>query len=318
MIKPIVSRFLGGHIHAYRISSHLYGPLHAAAVFRVGSSAKELIHAVAPNLDRAVYITPHSVVCIAQHGDLLWQYDLEPRSTQNYVGDAKCMFSLDGTFVWVYRPDAMADRGPDILVVLRADTGDEIARSELGSVGQGSIFVPHPDGHHVLLDVGEGQDGVKLYRAALTGNSIDLHSYPWNDRCLIDMAPSGQLFMTVDDARTDASFHAFPGGEEVFRLPIDAFGYGSMDEEEDEVEEACIDWNGGFLNEDIVVVTIAGERDDKEWHCHHGIDMRRRAPLGPFEAHSRDNYDFEPLGDGTWVVSGPDGNAVRHRFSEDS
>ncbi|GIJ99684.1 hypothetical protein Aspvir_003685 [Aspergillus viridinutans] len=308
-MKLTTTRYLDGEIRAYRVSGSIHGPLEPAATYRVESSGKELIHAVAPNLDRAVYITSHSVVCISQNSDLLWRYDLEPRSTQRYVPHSNCVFSLDGAWVWVYRPDAMADRGPDILVVLRAETGEEVARTELDSVGQGARLALHPDGRHILLDVGEGQDGVKLYRAALTGGDIDLHSYGWDDRCLVDLSPDGRRFMTVHHSRYDIAFHVFPRGEVVLRLPVEAFGYEYGD------DGACTHWNGGFLNADIAVITIAGEKDDKEWHCHYSIDLCSGIPLGRFEAHSRDNYDFEPLGDGTWIVSGPDGSAVRRRSS---
>jgi hypothetical protein len=309
-MKLTTTRYLHGEIRAYHVSGSVWGPLEPSATYRVECSDKELNHAVAPNLDRAVYTTSHSVVCISQNGDLLWHYDLEPRSIQRYLRDPRCMFSLDGAWVWVYRPDAMADRGPDILVVLRADTGEEVARTELDSVGEGAELVLHPDGRHILLDVGEGQDGVKLYRAAFTGDDIDLHSYGWDDRFLLDVAPDGQWFMTVDHGRHDVAFHDCLSGEVVLRIPIEAFGYEYFGD-----DEAGMDWNGGFLNADIAVVTIAGEKDDEEWHRHYSIDLRTGTPRGHFEAYSRDNYDFEPLGDGTWVVSGPDGNAVRRRLS---
>jgi len=160
--------------------------------------------------------------------------------------------------------------------------------------------------------VGEGQDGVKLYRAALNGDSIDLHSYVWDCRTLVDVAPDGRSFMTVD---LDFAFHAFPGGEVVLRVPVEDFGYEYGGDEYGD-DEAIAHWTGGFLNADIAVVTIVGEKDDKEWHCHHGIDLRTGTPLGRFEAHSRDREDFEPLGDGTWIVSGPDGSPIRGQCSE--
>ena len=81
-------------------------------------------------------------------------------------------------------------------------------------------------------------------------------------------------------------------------------------------DEAGAHWTGGFLNADIAIVTIVGEKDDKEWHCHYSIDLRTGTPLGRFEAHSRDREDFEPLGDGTWIVSGPDGSPIRGQCSE--
>jgi hypothetical protein len=57
----------------------------------------------------------------------------------------------------------MADRGPDILVVLRAETDEEVARTELESVGKGTVIALHPDRRDIRLSVGEGQDGVKSY-----------------------------------------------------------------------------------------------------------------------------------------------------------
>lgn len=311
-MKLTATRYLPGKIHAYNVSRSVCGSLDPETIYRVDSSDKHLNHAVAPNLNQLVYATSHSVVCISRNSETLWQYDLEPRSTQRHLRDCSCVFSQDGTWVWVYRPDAMADRGPDILVVLRADTGQEVARTILGSVGEGAQLVLHPDGRHVLLDVGEGQDGVKMYRAAFTGESIDLHSYGWEDRVLIDMAPDGQSFMTVDHGRYDVAFHAFLSGEVVMRIPIEAFGHEYFGE-----DEAGMDWNGGFLNPDIAVATIAGEKDDKEWHRHYSIDLRTGTSCHRFEAYSRDNHDFEPLGDGTWIVSGPGGNAIRYGGSTD-
>lgn len=274
-MKLTTTRYLPGKIHAYKFSRSVCGPLEPEAIYKVNCPEKNLNHAVAPNLDRAIYITSHSVVCINQNSDILWQYDLEPHSTQRHLCDCTCTFSLDGALVWVYRPDAMADRGSDLLVVLRADTGQEVGRTTLNSVGEGAQLLLHPDGRHILLDVGEGQDGVKLYRAVFTGDNIDLHSYEWDDRVLIDVAPDGRWFMTVDHGRYDVAFHDFLSGEVMLRVPIEAFGYEYFGD-----DEACIDWNGGFLNGDIAVVTIAGEVDDQEWYCHYIIDLRSGIPCG--------------------------------------
>ena len=120
---------------------------------------------------------------------------------------------------------------------------------------------------------------------------------------MIDVAPDGRWFMTVDHSRYDVTFHVFLSGEVILRVPIEAFGYEYFED-----DEACIDG-------DIAVVTIAGEEDDQEWHCHYSINLRSGIPCGRFEAYSRDNYDFEALGDGTWIVSGLDGSVVRRRWS---
>lgn len=309
-MKLIGTRCLGGKIRAYHTLNGVYGRIEPAATYEVKCFDKKMNYAVAPNLARAVYTTPHSVVCINQDSDMLWHYDLEPRSTQRYLNHPSCAFSLDGAWVWVYCPDVMADRGPDILVVLRADTGQEVARTELDSVGQGASFALHPDGRYILLDVGEGQDGVKLYRAALTGNEIDLHSYGWDDRCLVDVAPHGQWFMTVDHGQHDVAFHVFLSGDVVLREPVESFSDEDLGD-----DEAIMNWNGGFLNADVAVVTIVGEKDDKEWHRHYSIELRTGTSPLRFEAYSLDSYDFEPLGDSTWIVSGPDNSLIRYRFS---
>lgn len=213
---------------------------------------------------------------------------------------------LGGTWVWLYRPDAVSDRGPDLLVVLRADTGEVVAQVELDTVGQAAQFVQHPDGSHVMLNVDEGQDGVKLFLVSLNDGGIDLHSYEWEDRALIDIAPNGQCFMTVDHGRSDFAFHTFPSGEEMLSLPVEAFSYEYGDE--------FIDWNGGFLNADFAVIVITGEVNDKEWHQYYKVDLRTGKSLGRFEAHSSEIDSFQTLSDDTWIVSDLNGDPVCHRL----
>ncbi|KAJ5096461.1 hypothetical protein NUU61_005817 [Penicillium alfredii] len=270
-MKLTTSRYLDGGVYAYQVSGSVDGPLEPIAIYPVKSEDEILNHAVAPNLDRATYATRHNVVCIDHDGSGIWRYSLEPRSARSSGHSPSCVFSLDGNLVWVYRPDAMADRGPDMLVV------------------------------------GEGQDGVRFYRASLTGDDMNLHPYEWIDRFLIDVAPDGQSFMTVDHGREDVAFHVFPSGEVISHLSVDDFGY--------EYGESFMDWSGGFLDADRVIVSIVGETDNQEWHHHHSIDLRTGILLGRLEAHSRDSYDFEALGDGTWIVSDPGGKPVRYRLS---
>lgn len=313
-MKPI-TRYLDGEIRAYHASS--YGPLQIAATYTVETSDEHLSHAVSPALDKAVYTTSHGVVCINQSG-LLWRYDYNDEDGHMDENDidsvSECIFSLDGTYVWVYRGDAMVDRGPDLLVLLDAETGLELARKELDTAGQGALLVLHPDGY-LLFDVGEGQDGAKMYRAKLllsdngdgTHPRYDIHlnDYGWNDRFLVDVAPDGRSFMTVDHGRADVAFHDFDGGVRL-RFPVEMFGYDYFGD-----DEACIGWNGGFLDDDVAVVVVVGERDGKEWYCRHTVDLQLGKPGGHFGTGSRDQEDLLLLGDGSWVVSGSDGGVVR-------
>jgi hypothetical protein len=201
----------------------------------------------------------------------------------------------------------MANRGPDMLVVLRADTGDVVAKVELDSVGHGAHLAQYPDGRHVLLGVGEGQDGAKIFRAALTYAGIDLYPYGWIDHCLVDLASDGRWFMTIDHSQTDVAFHNFPDGKIVLHLPVAAFGYQD--------EKLFIDWRGGFLYPDIAIVTIMGRTDEQEWRHHHQANLRTGAPSDRFEASPQDGYDFELLGDGSWIISKPDSNLIRRHDS---
>lgn len=150
-----------------------------------------------------------------------------------------------------------------------------------------------------------------MYRAvfAREDRKVDLHAYGWDDRCLVDIAPDGRTFMSVDHGGRDAVFHAFPSGGVLLRLSVGDFGY-----EGDEDDEACVHYIGGFLDLRIAVVTVKGETNGEQWLHYHTVDVHTGAHLGRLDAYSREDEDFQPLGDGTWIVSDAGGNPVRHRF----
>ena len=317
-MKSTITRYLDGFIYAYRVSGDLNEPLEPmepTVTYRVEPESSEeidriLTHDAAPHLGLAVYATRNSVVCIGPDGDLLWRYELEPHSTVLHGHRPDCVFSLDGTTVCVYRPDAMANRTDnDKWVMLSADAGEVVAELSLETVGHGGRHVLHPDGRHILLDVGEGQDGSKLFRATVIGEHFDFDMYEFEDRVLIDVGPDGQYFMTVGQLQVDVTIHGFPNGKAVLRLTLEDLGYEYDDDNEDEPQ---MDYIGGFLNSDVAVVVVSGQNNNEEWRHYHQVDLRTGTALGRFEAHSQEGYDFEPLGDGTWITSGPDGKPFRH------
>ncbi|KIM92561.1 hypothetical protein OIDMADRAFT_208805 [Oidiodendron maius Zn] len=305
-MKQITTRYLDGEIRVYRILRNVDGLLQPLAIYPVQSTNKIMNHTATHGPSRAAYTTRHSVACIGLGGTLLWTYNLEPRSTRRHGHIPSCMFSHDGDLLWIYRPDMMADRGPDLLVVLRVDNGEVIATAELDTSGHSAQFMQHPDGQHILFNVGEGQDGARIFRVKLSGSTINLHPYEWDDRCLIDLTLDGQLLMTVDHGQADVSFHSVASGEVMLSVPVTAF--------EPQSDGLSVDWSGGFLGSDLAIVTIMGETDGQEWYHFHKVDLRTGTPMGRFESHSRDVYDFEPLGDGTWITSDSAGNPVRHRI----
>ncbi|MEY9877904.1 hypothetical protein ABH931_007428 [Streptacidiphilus sp. MAP12-33] len=267
-------------------------------------------HTVADDLQRAYYTTLNAVVCVTTDGTERWRSSLAPESVRRHGHHPGCLLSPDEAVVWVYRPDAMAGRDrSDQWVALDAATGTVIAQADLDTVGHSGIQLLHEPSGQVLLDVGEGQDGSVIYRASLTDAGIDLFTYPWDDRCLIDLSPDGSRFMTVDHTQGDAAIHAYPEGDVVFSLSVEDFGH--------DPEERYVEWSGGYLNPDTLIVTVAGETDDEqEWFRNYRVDAHSGRIRGEFDAHASDAYDLRPLGDGTWLTTDPSGHPIRWTSTE--
>lgn len=301
----VITRLVDGHICAYDLATGERGVLSPGVVCRPSPGDDVVGHAVAAGLRRAYYTTLDAVVCVTADGAEVWRSDLEPRAVHRRGHRPDCVLSRDGRVLWVYRPDAMAGRDrPDQWVALDAASGAVVAQADLRTVGHGGRQLPHPTDGHVLLDVGEGQDGSVIHRASLTEAGMDLFSYPWDDRCLIDLSPDGRRFMTVHHEQSDMALHACPGGEVVHALALDAFGH--------DPDEAYVEWSGGYLSPDTVIVTVAREtEDEREWFRHYRVDARSGGIQAEFDARTDNPYDIQPLGDGSWLTTDPSGHPVR-------
>ncbi|NED88797.1 hypothetical protein G3I76_53065 [Streptomyces sp. SID11233] len=265
----VITRHRDGLIHAYVVGGGAYGTLEPTAVFQPRDSDEVVTSVVRQDLERVVYTTLNVVVCLTRTGELMWASDLEPHSDVRHGHQPGCALSLDGRTVWVYRPDAMAGRGG----------------------GGGDQWVVQ-DGSVILRGTG-GAD-----------NEPEFVTYPWSDRCLIDLAPSGQQFMTVDHEQADVAFHDHPGGDVLFTLPVEAFGY--------DPESSFVEWSGGYLAEDTAVVTLGGEsQGGEEWFRHHLVDVRTGTLSGELTVEASNPYELVPLGDGFWLTGGPGGGPVR-------
>ncbi|WP_405445129.1 hypothetical protein [Streptomyces erythrochromogenes] len=302
----VITRHRDGQIRAYLTHPGVFGTLEPAAVFPTRAGDEVVESVVRPDLERVVYTTLNGVVCLTRAGDVLWASDFEPHSAVRHGHRPGCVLSLDGRTVWVYRPDAMAgrDRG-DQWVLHDADSGRVLARRELETVGHGAGHHVHPVDGSVYLDIGEGQDGAVVLRGtAAADGEPDFTVFPWWDRCLIDLAPGGQHFMTVDHGQQDVSFHEHPSGDTLCTLSVEAFGY--------DPEDTFVEWCGGYLTPDTVVVTLGGEREDEEeWFRHHLVDVSSGAACGEIAIQTTDPYEVKPLGDGSWLTDGPDGHPIR-------
>ncbi|MFJ4714324.1 hypothetical protein [Streptomyces sp. NPDC088785] len=304
--SKVITRHRDGRIHAYAVRAGLYGTLEPAAVFKPRDGDEVVASVARQDLERVVYTTLNGVVCLTRAGDLMWASDFAPHSDLRHGHQPGCALSLDGRTVWVYRPDAMAGRGGgDQWVVYDADSGVVVARRELGTVGHGAFHHLHPVDGSVYIDIGEGQDGSVILRGTGGADSRpEFVTYPWQDRCLIDLAPSGQQFMTVDHGQADVAFHDHPDGGVLFTLPVASFGY--------DPEDSFVEWGGGYLTEDTAIVILGGEsQEGEEWFRCHLVDVRTGTLSGEFAVEVSDPYELVPLGDGSWLTGGPDGDPVR-------
>ncbi|MEW2417039.1 hypothetical protein AB0953_25365 [Streptomyces sp. NPDC046866] len=306
-VRPpkVSTRHRDGAIHAYVTNSGATGALEPVAVFRPRPGDEVVESAVWPDLQRVVYTTLNSVVCLTRAGDVVWTSAFEPHSDQPHGHRPGCALSANGRNVWVYRPDAMAGRGGgDQWVVHDAASGAVMVRRELETVGHGAVHRVHPVDGSICLDVGEGQDGSVIFRAAPgSGGEPEFVTYPWWDRCLIDLSPDGEQFMTVDHGQRDVAFHRHPSGDVLFTLPVEAFGYP---------EETFVEWGGGYLTPDLAVVVLGGEgQDEEEWFRYRLIDVRTGTLDAELAVEAGNPYEVVPLGDGSWLTSGPAGHPVR-------
>ncbi|RFU41623.1 hypothetical protein DZF91_10620 [Actinomadura logoneensis] len=309
--SKMISRLVDGQICAYALTPESWGLLSPLAVFRPSSEDRVVEHAVFADGKRAVYTTLNAAVCVTDTGDEVWRYAFEPQSDQVHGHRPGCVLSADEKVVWVYRPDAMAGRDrPDQWIALDASIGELLGQQDLETVGHSGQHLTHPSDGHVLLDVGEGQDGTVIYRALLTAGGISLDRYPWDDRCLIDLAPDGGRFLTVGHDQADAAIHAYPGGEVLLELPVEAFL--PIEDVTDETPEFYLEWAGGFLTPDSVVVVLTGEtEDDPEWSRSYRVDLRTGEIEARFDGHNEHPYDLQPLGDASWLTTDPAGHPIR-------
>lgn len=308
MIPRVRVGHVDGRWHVYDLSENRLGSLRPVASYDAPTERDS--REAHPSLDGLVYATATHVVRLGADGSVRWRHELGEPTVPRYSAFVSCEFSLDGEFVWVYVPDALLDRGPDRLLVLDAD-GTAVAQAVLETAGHGAGLLAHPDGH-MIVEIGEGQDGPTILRCRTEAGVLLMEKYPWFDRVLIGFSPDGSRFMTVDHGfGEDAAFHSYPSGEVV--AVVTKSQLGAYD------EEARIDWVGGYLDASTAIVAVIGydEDTDKDWYRCHLVDPASGRVRGEWQVDTDYVDNVRPLGDGTWLQVRKDQHPQRHAFRTD-
>jgi hypothetical protein len=184
------------------------------------------VHSVSPDGTFAVFSGQRAVRAMGRDGKTLWEYRHNcwgPELGHPHTGDEQevcrglehgsCRISDDGRLVWAHvvaepEPGGWEERW----VVLDARNGRELAWLPLESAAAGSNHLSHPDGVHMGLSIGMGQDGILLHWARWDGEKLS----GWDlneglDRILMDVHPGCPGFLTVEHYGADLRLHALVG-----------------------------------------------------------------------------------------------------------
>ncbi|MFD7686326.1 hypothetical protein [Streptomyces sp. NPDC059781] len=279
------------------------------------------VHSVSPDGTFAVFSGQRAVRAMGTDGKTLWEYRhgcWGPELDHPHTGDEQevcrgsehgsCRISDDGRLVWAH---VVAEPEPgewqERWVVLDARDGRELGWLPLiDSAAAGSHHLSHPDGVHMGLSIGMGQDGILLHWARRDGGKLT----GWDvneglDRILVDVHAGHPGFLTVEHYGADLRLHALDGTVTAEQEPESA----------DDEDETYWDYGCGFVDADTVIASTVESDEDPEGARHWLLDahtLRVRGvvtyPTGPVDSYVR------PLGDGTWLTY-DDRSETLHRWA---
>ncbi|MFE7358095.1 hypothetical protein ACFU8Q_34480 [Streptomyces sp. NPDC057543] len=278
------------------------------------------VHSVSPDGSFAVFSGQRAVRAVSAGGETLWEYRhgcWGPEIGHTHTGDEQevcrglehgsSRVSGDARLVWahvVVEPEEQDWQ--ECWVVLDARNGRELARLPLDSAASGSHHLSHPDGIHMGLCIGMGQDGILLHWARWDGEKLigwDLNE--GMDRILMDVHAGLPGFLTVEHYGADLELHALDGAVLARGVPEPA-----------DDDPLCWDYGCGFVNADTVIASTVESDEDPERARHWLLDSRSLEirgtvayPTGPVDSYVR------PLGDGTWLTY-DGGSETLNRWSE--
>ncbi|MFL1897993.1 hypothetical protein ACJWDR_02745 [Streptomyces tauricus] len=290
--------------------------------------------AVSPAGDQAVFAGLHALQLLDRAGNVRWEVRHEcwagcaghesfteyaDERDHRYVGSGSAGFSADGALVWAHVRGPLAvdrGRGADEWLVVAAQDGTVLARAATHTAAAGSEHIGHPDPGRMGLTIGEGQDGAPLRWGRWNGHTLAVDSFGDEDRVLLAVSPSGERLLTVTHDQDTVALHRVADGTVEAELSATALPpHPALETEEfasfeDDEAEAFFDYEGGFLDEDTVVVGTVESDEEFGTGRHWLVDAARMRPT------DRLVYPFDvpgmprALGDGTWYTTSATENAL--------
>lgn len=246
-------------------------------------------HAVAPDLTFVAASGPDRVSVLDMTGRQVWSH---PHADWEFEESGSCVVTTDARGVWAIVRTEVADD----CVLFNAADGKVLRTAPLPAPTVGSELLPHPDGIHVGIASGHGDDTYRIFLVASDGAGPADELPPGGSRVLIDIQPgSGLMLTTPYGAGPLALLRSPDGGVVAARQPQPLFP------EDDEL----FDFYAGFLGPDRVIAASSAQR-----HVVFSVpDLR---PIAEVEYPDDAERGWLVVRhDGTWITADPDSGLVR-------
>lgn len=294
------------HLTVYDLDEGFDGAPRPAAVFpRPWPDFDEEASAVSPDLRFAVFDGPDRLRAVDRRGTTLWEVPY--RSSKSGFEQGSCAVTADAGRVWAHvygLPESHSGDGNETSwMVIDATTGRLLASWVTDCSEHGSEHRLHPDGEHVVIDLG----GEASMCGRFTGSEIEVVELPdrWGIDLLVSLSPDGERYLTVDETCKMLRCETFPPGDPG---PV-------LDLRTTENVEVL----PGFVDDDRVLVPLWDDETNRQHHVMaDASDLSRLGPVRyPTDIGSEETC-VHVLGDGTWLTGERDADeVVRWRIADD-